>query len=389
MSRVLLIVYLALYFNAASAQMLEQCEAPSPTPFDPGSCVTPGIRSGSWNLQPLSAITAVGSFNGITMYETEPLPVSSVAAEIVFGDCTGPAELVIQSSGLKTPIRPETESEMLDGAHAIYEGDGRMDLGGGVGYNTSVEITAQDPQSAIMFFVLKDAPVGFGQGDITFEMLYAGPDEDDAHPYCDCRTQLRGFLDRRIARYERILAMYQDTDLWFSHKDLDPNIYYDYGTYNQFALMVHLRDLNAEQVSGCFNARLEEVGTAQSEGVAEFFEQEGRAAAETSPDTCLPTSHRNEKDSCYPEIDLVTHGRHEGVHEVDCRAARTAYTGTDAFSWLRDTVDFGESPTHRRENGMKAYLNPSVQALAETEIRAYQDTLAFYRGWEEANCTPS
>lgn len=370
-------------------KMLKECEAPLRTTFNRAECVAPGLRAGSWNLQPLSAIWAEATVNGRTTYATEPLPVPSVAAELDLQNCVGPAKLVVDASGHEVEISPGAELSEKENVHAVYEGTGIMRVGGGVGYKTKVDITAQDAETAYMFFELSNPPVGVGHGDIVFEMLYAGPSEDQVHPYCDCRAQLRAFLDERISLYESLSAMFEDQSLWYPPSVLDPNISYDYGTYYQFALMVHQRGLTPDQVSGCFNAQLK---LKPEDQIAAFLRKPGISPAATSPESCAISYSDDAPESCYPEIDLENYQRHEGVHQKECLSTEGAPSSpgagdqTPGFAWLNKVDNFQAIPPRFRDNGRRAVLNSEIQALAETEIRAYQESLEVYRGWEEENC---
>ena len=377
----LFLLGLAFLSSASTAQDLDGCKE-TPSSSAPKQCPIAPLGVGAWTMKPVTNVTAFVQKDGIRAYDSKPIGRSSIAATFDPLDCTGTARIDLLESGRSFELR-QVFSEEEGSDHATLVG--KTVVQPALNLIGDVEVRASNRNSAILSMTVNGARFAdVAKGGVVLRMEHT--DKRDIHPYCDCRTSLRDFLDDKIAFYQGILAGYESTQYWLRPEGLDPEIAYDYGVYNQFMLMVTDRGMSPAAVAQCFNVQyaLMTEKERETKTIGSYFAREGRAGASTDNSTCEMHNVGDDEDSCYPSIIDEMEFVHESVHQRECTAVMEGRHRIEkrshAFEWMRDVKNF-EVPIADPDN-------TEPQALAETEARAYRATIAFLEGWEEDNCEP-
>lgn len=377
---------LACSATFAVANPEEHC-LPSGLPLTPPAleqCPMSPLSPGLWELEAVTDVAGYAEKNGYRAYGSTSMGGAVFNANLDPLDCNGEISIDLLESGRRLTLSAVDEGSDENGTdHARLVGttvvQPALNMAG------KVELRASDRETGML--VMSVDSVDFADAvnvGVVMRMGYA--EDSDIHPYCDCRTQLREYLAREIAFYESILAGYEDTRFWLRPDGLHEDIEYDYGTYNQFQLMVSQRGLTTSQVVDCFNDQYEIMteDERKSTYVRSFFGRLDRAGAVTDPSTCVYVEDGEAGNTCYPDIVNAFYSVHENVHVKDCVKVREPL---NASARHKDVFDFIEATTDAHlVYPVQDPSNLQPQALAETESRAYRATIALLRGWEEDNC---
>lgn len=350
---------------------------------EPLMCPRSPLSVGQWELEAVTNVTAFVIKDGQRAYQSQSMGGAKFNATLNPLSCDGQIEINLLQSGrsfilsevAESRDEGETDHSRLVGTTVIQPA---LNLIG------NVELRASGRNQGVLSLTVDGAAFAdVAKGGVVMSMEFID-DREDIHPYCDCRTQLRTYLDSQIAYYEGIMASYENTDFWEKPEGWPATVHYNYTNYNQFHLMVREGRLSQEEIVQCFSDQYDymEPWERAAYNVADAFKQRGRAGAYTDPTTCIQHNVGGATGTCYPDIVNQVEAEHEASHALECEVVRDglapALQDKEVFDYIEDTkIPVGDALYP---------INTEPQALAESEIRAYTTTLSLLRTWEADNC---